>query len=270
MSLIFVVIGILFLIIAIQMIKHEKKNQKECTIDTKGRIIEFEKKEKLNGSSWFPIIEYKIDNIQYKKELSIGSGDSINYAINEEIEIAYNPKEHKQIHVKKYKNFKIVVNFFLLVGIYLILLGISYGFLYKNHLELFTLLTLNIPFGLTSIIIGFYFYNKHKNLVTTCTQPINANIVSITKYRKRNNNGTHTFYETIIEYYLQDMTFIKKIITFKKPEYVIGQNIKILYNPKNPHNFHAPNKEIENPIYILFFIIGIIILIIGFFMIFKI
>ena len=122
-------IGIIFLIIGIVILNNVKKKEKNCTSKTVGKVVDVVRHENYstNGgysSSWHPVIEYNIGDLKYKKESIYGSAES-KYAIGQDIEVCYNPKDNNEYYIKGDTLPKTLGTIFTIIGIGIMIIAVA-------------------------------------------------------------------------------------------------------------------------------------------------
>ena len=100
---IFGIIGVVFCVIGIAMLNNKKKKERNCISKTYGKVTDIVKHERysMNGgyvTSWYPVIEYNIGGLKYIKEAVYG-GTQTKYAIGQDVEIYYNPKDCNEFYI---------------------------------------------------------------------------------------------------------------------------------------------------------------------------
>lgn len=119
---IWVIVGSIFFIIGIVMLQNKKKKQINCTSKTYGKIKDIVRHESYNSNdggytyTWHPIFEYNIGELKFIKESSYGSSKS-KYAIGQEIEVYYNPKDYNDYYIAGENTSKILGIIFFIVGV---------------------------------------------------------------------------------------------------------------------------------------------------------
>lgn len=121
-------IGIIFFIIGIVILKKQKTREKNCTSKTHGKVVDILKHENrgLDNTytySWHPVFEYTIENLKYVKESLYGFSES-KFAIGQDVEIYFNPENYNEYYVAKETLPKTFGTVFTIVGIVLILIAI--------------------------------------------------------------------------------------------------------------------------------------------------
>ena len=115
------IVGSIFFIIGIVMLKNRRKKQINCTSKTYGKVKDIVRHENYNSndgytSSWHPIFEYNIGELKFIKESSYGSSKS-KYAIGQEIEVYYNPEDYNDYYIAGENTSKILGTIFFIVGV---------------------------------------------------------------------------------------------------------------------------------------------------------
>lgn len=97
-------IGIIFALIGIVMLKNEKKLKRDCTSTTFGKVVDLARHVTSNSdgfysSVWHPVFEYSVGELKYVKESMHGSSKS-KYAIGQEVEVYYNPEKPDEYYIE--------------------------------------------------------------------------------------------------------------------------------------------------------------------------
>lgn len=134
-------IGIIFLIIGVAVLKNKKRKQINCTSKIYGKVIDIVRHEtyKKNGiysSSWYPVFEYNIGELKYIKESLYGRSQP-KYAVGQSVEVYYNPEDHNEFYIKGETVQKTLGKVFTIVGIVAISIGVFCAILIKNIYELY-------------------------------------------------------------------------------------------------------------------------------------
>lgn len=121
-------IGIIFFIIGIVILKKRKTKEKNCTSKTYGKVVDILKHKNvdLNGGhtySWHPVFEYTIENLKYIKESLYGSSSS-KFAIGQNVEIHFNPQNYNEFYIAEETLPRTLGTIFTIVGIVLIVIAI--------------------------------------------------------------------------------------------------------------------------------------------------
>lgn len=121
-------IGFIFLIIVIAILNNKKKKEVNCTSTTFGKVKDIVRHQSYDSdggysSSWHPVFEYNIGELQFIKESIYGSSQS-KYAIGQDVEICYNPDNYNEYYVVGETLPKTLGIIFTIVGIVGIIIAI--------------------------------------------------------------------------------------------------------------------------------------------------
>lgn len=121
-------LGTIFLIIGIVILKNRKLKEMNCTSKTYGKVTDIVRHRNYdnNGgysSSWHPVFEYKIGELKYIKESIYGSSSS-KFAVGQDVEIYYNPEDYNDYYVATETLSKTLGKIFTGVGIGAIIVAI--------------------------------------------------------------------------------------------------------------------------------------------------
>lgn len=118
----FSVLGIIFFVLGLALLNGKKKQQKECTWKTYGKVIDIKRHEYHTPGehhrysyAWHPVIEYSIGDLKYIKEHYNGNGTP-QYAIGQDIEIYYNSQNPHEYYIANDNTGKTIGTIFTIVG----------------------------------------------------------------------------------------------------------------------------------------------------------
>ena len=125
---IWTLVGVIFLIIGIVMLKNRKKKEIKCTSMTYGKITDIVKHndpstDDVYSPGWYPVFEYNIGEQKFIREYHYGSHQT-RYTIGQDVEVYYNPEDYNEYYIggdTLPKKFAIVLT---LVGIVAIFIAI--------------------------------------------------------------------------------------------------------------------------------------------------
>lgn len=125
---IWTLIGVVFLIIGIVMLKNAKKKRINCTSQTYGKVTDIVRRvsQDSDGSSsvsWHPVFEYNIGELKYVQESIYGAPRS-KYARGQNVEIYYNPENYNKYYVAGDSHPRKLATIFTIVGIAAIIIAI--------------------------------------------------------------------------------------------------------------------------------------------------
>lgn len=124
---IWILVGIIFFIIGIAMLKNRKRKEINCTSKTYGKVTDIVRHQSYdsNGgynSSWHPVFEYNIGELKFIKE-SLYGGSQSKYAIGQDIEVYYNPEDYNDFYISDETLPKTIGTIFTIIGIVAIIIG---------------------------------------------------------------------------------------------------------------------------------------------------
>ncbi len=101
-------IGIIFCIIGIALLRNRKSKEKRCTSTAFGKVTDIvmhrtrDIDSNAYSTSWYPVFEYEVGGLKFVKESHYGSSQS-KYAVGQEVEVRYNPEDpHDYYIVEKF------------------------------------------------------------------------------------------------------------------------------------------------------------------------
>lgn len=124
---IWILIGAIFFIIGIAMLKSRKRKEIECTSKTHGKVTDVIRHQSHDSdcgysSSWHPVFEYNIGELKFIKESLYGRSQS-KYAIGQEVEVYYNPEDYNDFYIAGETLPRTIGTIFTIVGIVAIIIG---------------------------------------------------------------------------------------------------------------------------------------------------
>ena len=127
----FLIVGLIFVVVAIWAITSEVKSRKNCTQETTAVVVDYEKDDHIDSNgkrsnSYFPIVKYQVEGISYKEKYTTGSGRK-KYKIEEEVQIAYNPNDVREFYIKGDKGPFLIGGVFIFLGTVAVIVGIKEG-----------------------------------------------------------------------------------------------------------------------------------------------
>ncbi|MBQ7521687.1 MAG: DUF3592 domain-containing protein [Clostridia bacterium] len=126
---VWVLLGIIFLIIAISMYFVQKKKTEVCTAKTIGTVTDVvhHSAGRPKYSSWHPVIQYTTMTGEMIKKVSAYGTNPPKYSAGDTVHIHYNPKKTDEFYLSDDKVGKIVRIVFMWVGIGMIFIGVLVG-----------------------------------------------------------------------------------------------------------------------------------------------
>ena len=127
-KIIVIIVGILFAAIGIFLFISGKNQEKRCTVETVGTVIEIIEDISTDSDgdethSYYPVIEYKVGDKIISKKSSTGSNPS-KYHVNDKIAILYNPDKIDEYIIKGDKTSNILGIAFAVAGSIVAIIGI--------------------------------------------------------------------------------------------------------------------------------------------------
>ena len=125
---ILVLIGVIFFIIGMAMLKNRKRKEIKCTSKTYGKVTDIVRHQSHDSdggysSSWHPVFEYNIGELKFIKESLYGRSQS-KYAIGQEVEVYYNPEDYNDFYIAGETLPRTIGTVFTIVGSVAIIIGI--------------------------------------------------------------------------------------------------------------------------------------------------
>ena len=129
-------LGLIFFVSGVIVLKNRKKKEKNCTSKTHGKVIDILKHESKGVNyytySWHPVFEYTIGNLKYVKESLYGFSES-KFAIGQDVEILFNPENYNEFYVATETLPKTLGRIFTIIGILLIVIAILIPIILLNY-----------------------------------------------------------------------------------------------------------------------------------------
>lgn len=129
--IIWILIGIIFLVVGIVIVTKTVMKEKRCNCKTHGRVINvnisssYYRDTRSHSTFYTPIIKYNIDNKQYEKKVFRPLGTSTQYKTGQELLVFYNPKNHEEIYIThETKTLKIFGVMISIVGLFITISGL--------------------------------------------------------------------------------------------------------------------------------------------------
>ena len=121
-------IGIIFSLVGILVLRNRKKKEEKCTAKTWGKVKDIVRQTRYDSdrgysSSWHPVFEYNVGELKFVKESLFGSSQS-KFAIGQNVEIYYNPENYNEFYIKEETIQKTLGKIFTIVGIVAILIAV--------------------------------------------------------------------------------------------------------------------------------------------------
>ena len=94
------------------------------------------------------------------------------------------------------------------------------------------------------------------------TVPINATVVKQKKEHTYFRGVEHTQYRPVVRYVVDGKSYTEKAYfkTYRKTKYLIGSEMEICYNPKNPEKMRFVGHLFPLPIGLVFIFIGAVLI----------
>lgn len=120
--------------------------------------------------------------------------------------------------------------------------------------------------GIMFFIIGLAMLNNRMKKEKNCTVKTNGKVIDIVKEKSNDTQGYTYYFHPVFEYNIGELKFVKKSsIGTSEQKYAIGQDVEILYNPENYHEYYVVGDNKQKRLAIIFTIVGIIVIIISIF-----
>lgn len=122
-------IGIIFFMIGIGILRNRKKKEINCTSKTYGKVKDIVRQRNYDLDndystySWYPIFEYNIGELKFVKQSSYGSSTT-KYVIGQDVEIYYNPDDYNDYYIAGESLPRTLGKIFTIVGVVAIIIAI--------------------------------------------------------------------------------------------------------------------------------------------------
>lgn len=119
--------GIIFLIVGIAGVKELIQKKKNCTEKTTAIVTEiFKKIDYNNETSYWPIIEYDVNEKHFKNMLSTGNGVFQKYNVGKKIEIFYDKNNENEFYCEERYSYSLFwFSITTILGVLLIIFSIN-------------------------------------------------------------------------------------------------------------------------------------------------
>lgn len=126
---------------------------------------------------------------------------------------------------------------------------------------------MNIVFGLMFAAIGAWFVVRSIMQKVNCTESTIGRVTDISIERNRDSDGHISVMKyPIFEYDVNGEHFIEKSrVGSNTTKYRIGQEVEIFYDPNKNDNFYVSGEHATSIMGIIFFIMGMAVVILPFF-----
>ena len=127
--------------------------------------------------------------------------------------------------------------------------------------------------GVLLVIIGFYFHNKHRNLVRLCTMQALGTVIRMDRREEVNtetDDDGHTRKSTTIMYYpvfqyTAGDRNIEKISSSgsSRPQFSEGQTVTVMYEPANAERYYVVEDKTAGRFGVYLMVFGAVVFVIG-------
>ena len=122
------VVGIIFIIVGVMLFRIQKINEKWCTADTAGVVVDLVKKRHTMPdeygayrSAWYPVVEYEANGIKVRKTASTGSNPS-GYQVGEYVHLKYDPQDVEHYVLEEDHTLFVLHIIFSIIGLVLLII----------------------------------------------------------------------------------------------------------------------------------------------------
>ncbi len=115
--------------------------------------------------------------------------------------------------------------------------------------------------GAGFLIVGMALLKHQKKKEARCTSTVEGKVVDLVRHRS--NDGASTW-NPVFEFTVGETKVRKKsMYGGTKSRYVVGQKMKIFYNPNNYNDFYAKEDALPKTLATIFAVVGAVVLVIS-------
>ena len=116
----FLLVGLIFVVVGIFVLKQDEGLQQRCTEETIGTVVEVIRETSYDTDdgyvdTYYPVIEYKVGDRTITKKSNIGESSS-KYTVGQQIEICYNPNNVEEYFIKGDTSLDLMGKLFIALG----------------------------------------------------------------------------------------------------------------------------------------------------------
>lgn len=115
-SVLWIFVGVIFLIVGIVALNNGKEKEINCTSKTYGKVINIVEYSNSDSLVYYPVFEYNIGELKFIKEFPWGSYPS-KYVIGQYVEVYYSPENYNEYYIAGDTSSKIFGISFIIFGI---------------------------------------------------------------------------------------------------------------------------------------------------------
>ena len=124
LPLIFLLIGVVFLSVAIGVGVYDRNKQDRCSETTKAQVVDIAVKRGDDGGLLYaPVFGYAVDGQEYINQQSIYS-NPCGYSVGEDVELSYNPNDPQEFYVEGDSALNLLIYIFGGIGAVFLVTGI--------------------------------------------------------------------------------------------------------------------------------------------------
>ena len=125
--------------------------------------------------------------------------------------------------------------------------------------EIFTGVLL-LALGIIFIIAGIFVMKQGDSMKQRCTEKTTGTVVELISERDHSSDGISYVYYPVIQYQVGDRTISQKSRSGQNPpQYSVGQQVEVYYNPNNVEEFFIEGDSTTQFIGIIFIGLGSIV-----------
>lgn len=127
--------------------------------------------------------------------------------------------------------------------------------------------------GLVIILLGFFFYKRHRDLVRNCTMQTTGEVIRMERqeevHTETDNDGhtrrrTSVTYHPVFQYTAGDRNIEKRSSAGSShPQFNEGQSVTVMYDSANPERYYVVEDKTAGRFGIYCMAFGAVVLIIG-------
>lgn len=129
LAAVLLLLGIIFTGVSIGVERASDRKRSDCTVHIYAKVVDIQKK-RVGGRrigdmpviSWFPVYEYKVDGVDYRKVSAVGTSKP-EVEIGQTVDIYYNPAVPQDFYVGGSATGQMAV-IFRAIGIFLLVTGV--------------------------------------------------------------------------------------------------------------------------------------------------
>jgi hypothetical protein len=130
-----------------------------------------------------------------------------------------------------------------------------------------------ILLGLFMVLVGLWFYKRHRDLKSVCTAHTTAQVIEMKREEEikietdddgNTTKRTSVSYYPIFQYMVNGNNIeVRSSVGTGRPRFIEGQAVNVLYNPNKPEQFYVVEDKVAGNFGIYFIIFGLVVVIFG-------